>query len=272
MKKTLLSSLLALSLASTLNAAVIATVNGETINDTEADALVAAFQQGATYNNLPAEMKKRVLDDLVNRKLLLSDAKAVGIEKDPEFMTAMQNVREGIILDTYMKKIFNTIKVSDSDAKVYYDGNKDRFNQPASMRAKHILVQTEAEAKSIIDELKKLSGDAQVKKFQELAAAKSIDKGSAEQGGELGWFAQSQMVPEFGNAAAAMKKGEISSKPVKTNFGFHVILKEDFKAAGVVPFDQVKPQIVDMLKMEKFQTTIKAKGDALRQKAKIEYK
>ena len=111
-----------------------------------------------------------------------------------------------------------------------------------------------------------------VKKFEELAKSKSTDQGSAANGGELGWFGQSQMVKPFADAAFALKKGEVTQKPVKSNFGYHVILKEDSKAAGTVGLNEVKPQIEGNLKMEKFRNDIRKRGDELRSKAKVEYK
>ncbi|MCR4942849.1 MAG: peptidylprolyl isomerase [Campylobacter sp.] len=272
MKKTLISSVLAMTLASSLSAAVIATVNGEAVNDTEANALLAATAPGASYSNLPADAKKRVIQSLVDRKLILKEAKEKGIEKDPEYLKALDGAKNGIAIEIYMKKIFDSQKASDAEAKKLYDENKQAFNQPAQARAKHILVEKEADAKSIISDLKKLSGDARDKKFAELAAQKSIDKGSAAQGGELGYFPQSAMVKEFSNAVFAMKNGELSSKPIKSNFGYHVVIKQDFKPAGTIPFDKIKKQLLNDVKMQKFQAQMKTKSEQLRSKAKIEYK
>lgn len=273
MKKTLLSSIMSICVAASLNAATLATVDGEAITDTDVNAVLATMGgHGANVDQLPPEAKKQIINSLIDKKLILKDAKAKGIEKDPEFTKAMNEIRDNVLVEAYMKKIFDTMKASEADAKAFYDSNKDMFNQPASARAKHILVENEAEAKSIISSLKGLSGDALSKKFAELATTKSIDKGSAAQGGELGWFGQSQMVKPFADAVFAMKNGQISAKPVKSNFGYHIILKEDFKPAGVIPFEQVKEQIINNLKLEKFQQNIKAQGEALRSKAKIEYK
>ncbi|WP_169999673.1 peptidyl-prolyl cis-trans isomerase [Campylobacter sp. RM9328] len=275
MKKFLFPTFLSLATALSLNAAVMATVDGESIEDSEVAALLSAAMPGfdaSQLSQLPADGKKRVVDDLINRKLLLKDAKATGIEKDPEFTKAMQNVRDSIALDVYMKKMFDGIKVSDAEIKDFYNKNKENFSQPAQARARHILLGDEKEAGAVIAELKKLKGDALTKKFAELASAKSIDKGSAAHGGELGWFGQSQMVKPFADAAFALKKGEISAKPVQTQFGYHVILKEDSRPAGTVSFDQAKGQIEQNLKLEKFQGQIRQKTDALRSKSKIEYK
>ena len=171
-----------------------------------------------------------------------------------------------------MKRIFDNVKVSENEISDFYNKNKAEFAVPAQVKAKHILVAAEKDANDVIAALKGLKGDALVKKFEELAKAKSTDQGSAENGGELGWFGQSQMVKPFADAAFALKKGEITAKPVKSNFGYHVILKEDSKAAGTIGLNEVKPQIEGNLKMEKFRNDIKKRGDELRAKAKVEYK
>lgn len=272
MKKFLFPAILSLAAAISLNAAVVATVDGENINDTDISALLAAAMPGFDASKLQPNEKKRIIDDLINRKLLLKDAKASGIEKDPEYIKAVQAAQEGIAVELYMRKIFDGIKTSDDELRNFYNKNKDSLNQPAQARASHILVEDEKTANAIIAQLKNLKGDALAKKFAELAQADSIDKGSAAHGGELGWFGQSQMVKPFADAVFSMSKGSVSTKPVKSQFGYHIILKEDSKPAGVVSFEQAKPQIEQAVKMEKFQNTIRQKGDALRTKAKIEYK
>ncbi|MBR8462046.1 peptidyl-prolyl cis-trans isomerase [Campylobacter sp. faydin G-24] len=270
--KKILFPVLSLAVAMSLNAAIVANVDGESITDNDVSTVLNAAMPGFDYSKLQPDMKKRVIDDLINRKLLLKDAKASGVEKDAEYSKAIDMARESITLDLYMKKIFDSIKVSDNELKDFYNKNKDRFNQPASAKASHILVGDEKAANAIIAQLKGLKGDALSKKFAEIAQKESIDKGSAANGGELGWFGQSQMVKPFADAVFSMTKGSISTKPVQSQFGYHVILKEDSKAAGVVPFDQVKTQIDQAVKMEKFQSAIKQKSDTLRTKAKIEYK
>ncbi|WP_149704608.1 peptidylprolyl isomerase [Campylobacter concisus] len=272
MKKFLFPAVLSLAAAVTLNAAVVATVDGDAINDSDISALLSAAMPGFDASKLQPNEKKRIIDDLINRKLLLKDAKATGIEKDVDYIKAVKAAQEGIAVELYMRKLFDGIKVSDSDLRDFYNKNKASMNQPAQARARHILVEDEKTANDVIAQLKNLKGEALTKKFAELASQKSIDKGSAAHGGELGWFGQSQMVKPFADAAFSMANGTVSTKPVKTQFGYHVILKEDGKAAGTVSFEQAKPEIEQAVKMEKFQAAVRQKSEALRQKAKIEYK
>lgn len=140
------------------------------------------------------------------------------------------------------------------------------------MKAKHILVTSEKEAKDIIAELSKLSGKALNDKFAQLAKEKSIDKGSSAQGGDLGWFAESTMVKPFADAAFSMKKGTISKTPVKSDFGYHIILKEDARAKSTMSYNEVKAGIESNIKMEEFKELMNKKAQELLQKAKVEYK
>ena len=270
MNKILFASL-SLAAALSLSAAEYATVNGTKVTDKDV-AFTLAAMPGVTLEQLPKDTQKKVIDETINRKLLLDEAKKSGLDKSDEYKAALEELKNNLVLDLWMKRIFDNIKVSEGEISDFYNKNKAEFAVPAQVRAKHILVATEKDANDIIAALKGLKGDELVKKFEELAKSKSTDQGSAANGGELGWFGQSQMVKPFGDAVFAMSKGEVSKKPVKSNFGYHVILKEDSKAAGLVPFDQVKPQIENAVKMEKFQASVKQKGDALRSKAKIEYK
>ena len=130
MKKFLFPTVLSLAAAISLNAAVVATVDGENIEDSDVEALVSVAAPNLDASKMPADMKKNVINDLINRKLLVKEAKASGIEKEEEFTKAMQAVRDNVALDLYMKKIYDGIKVTDAELKAFYDKNKDRFNQP----------------------------------------------------------------------------------------------------------------------------------------------
>jgi len=165
------------------------------------------------------------------------------------------------------KRELDKIKVSDKKLKDYYNKNKDEFIEKESVHARHILVKTEDEAKKIVSELKSLKADALKDRFIALAKEKSTGP-SGPNGGDLGYFAQGQMVPEFNDKVFSMKVGTIS-QPVKTQFGYHVIYLEDKKDKKTRPFAEVKTFIEQRLKMEKFKTIIQAKMKALQEKADI---
>jgi peptidyl-prolyl cis-trans isomerase C len=157
--------------------------------------------------------------------------------------------------------------VSNKELKNYYDKNKEEFNEKETVHARHILVKDEAEAKGIAKQLKSLKGNALKNKFIELAKAKSTGP-SGPKGGDLGYFAQGQMVPEFNDKVFSMKVGNVS-EPVKTQFGYHVIYLEDKKAKKTLAFTEVKSFIEQRLKMEKFKVVMQAKMLELKNKATI---
>lgn len=267
MKKTVLALALVGSLS--LNAAVLATVDGVEITDQDLAPLLG--NNKAELDKLPDNIKKSLVDKVIERQLIIAQTKKEKINESKEYQKALEDMKENLLVSVWMKKQFDSIKISDSEAKKFYDKNKEQFVTPEQVRAKHILVAQQSEAEEILKELKNLKGEALEKKFAEIASSKSIDQGSAVNGGELGWFGKTQMVPEFGDAAFKLKKGQISGV-VKSNFGYHIIYKQDAKAKSTVPFDQVKESITHRLKEEKLSSSVSKTLDSLKSKAKIEYK
>jgi parvulin-like peptidyl-prolyl isomerase len=256
--------------AISLNAAVIATVNGQDVTDEDASLLLRQFP-GVNYETLPDDTKQQILDQVIDRKLLMSNAVNSGIEKDKEFVDTLEKIKNEIALEIWMKKEFDKVKISDSAVKKFYNENPSMFLQPERLKASHILVKTEDEAKKTIKELASLKGKAMTDKFAEFA--KSNPDQTSQTGGDLGWIGKNDpFVVEFKNAAFALKKGEISKSPVKTDFGYHVIYVEDKLAEKKLSFDEVKDQIENKLKNEEFRKNVEGQAKALRDKAKIEIK
>ncbi|WP_291953117.1 peptidylprolyl isomerase [Campylobacter sp.] len=255
-----------------LNAAVVATFDGMNITDDQINENFAPMLRGAKISDLPAEQRKALIDQYIAQQLVLKDAKAQKLENDPLYKEELERAKEAILANIYQKKIFDSIKIDEAKIKKYYETHKDRFTKSAQVKAKHILVTSEKEAKDIIAQLSKLNGKALEDKFIELAKEKSIDKGSSAQGGELGWFGESTMVKPFADAAFSMKKGTISKTPVKSDFGYHIILKEDAKAKSTIGYDEVKSGIENNLKMEEFKNIFGKKIEDLQKKAQVEYK
>ena len=230
------------------NNTVVAEVNGKKITVAE----VNAYLQGITGDNrirlqdLPAQHVKKLVKDYADT-LTVYEKKAKSIENTPQFKAAKMK----LAVDMWLKNEFNNIKISDSEAKAFYEKNKDIFFKSApQIKARHILVKDEKLAQKLINELKGLKGKALEEKFANLAKKYSIGP-SKVQGGELGWFNPKQMVPEFAKAAESLKPGEITLKPVKTRFGYHIILVEAKKSNSYIPFEKVKSQIIGYLKQQK---------------------
>ena len=269
--KNISPMLAALFFGVSLNAAVVATVDGKNISDTQINEELAPLLRGQKINSLPAQEKRLLVQQYIAQKLILEDAKRQGLDKGSEFNKMLERAKEEIALNLYQKKLYDSVKVDSSKIKAAYDRNKSQFVRPARVQAKHILVKSEADARNIINELKNLKGNELDNKFSEIARTKSID-GSAQNGGELGWFGEGDMVKPFSDAAFSLKKGEISKNPIKTEFGFHIILKKDAQAKTQLSYDQVKPSLENDYKMQEVQRLIAQKAQELYGKAKVELK
>ena len=270
MKKLLRISLAAsmLCMTSAVATDVLATVNGKNITKQDAEAFVAATSPGAHFDALDPSQKSMITNRLIDKELFAEAAKEQGIDKKPEFQRNMEKIKEELLVNMWMKEQMDNTVVSDSEAKEFYDKNIKQFMQKASVHAKHILVKTAEEAKKIIEELKSLSGEALKKKFIELAKENSTGP-SGPQGGDLGTFTKGQMVPEFSKAVWALKPGEITKEPVKTQFGYHVIYLEEKNDAKPTPYEKVKERIIASLKQKQFANKITTMAKELRKKAKI---
>ena len=272
MRKILLKSVLAASLIiGAANASdVVAVVNGKEITKSDVNQLLKAMP-GLSFEKLNPELKQKVIEQAIERELLKQYAKKSGIENDEEYKRALSKIKDDLAVEVWMKKQYDSIKVTDREAKEFYNKNIDKFSRPQQVHARHILVKDENEARKIIEELKKSPKNRLKDKFIELAKSKSIGP-SGKNGGDLGWFGKGQMVKPFSEAAFALKKGEITTSPVKTQFGYHIIYLEDKKEAGKIPFEDVKNKIKAELRMEKFQQIISKKAKELKKSAKIEKK
>lgn len=255
--------------AAALNAATLATVNGEAISTEVVDQILA--QQNVTLAQLTEEQKRQLIDQLVTSKLLAQHAIKQGVEKKAEYQQLLAHTKEAVAAEVFVKEIIDGIKVSDSEAKKFYDQNKAQMEQPAQVHARHILVETEDEGKAIIKELNAKKASAREAAFEAIAKEKSTDLGSGARGGDLGFFPKDRMVKEFSDAAFALKKGELSKAPVKSVHGYHIIYVVDKKAAGAVPFDTVKEQIKNSIKRDKFNAEFEKIVTDIKAQAKIEY-
>lgn len=276
MKKTTQTIVATLLLTCSLaTAQTLVTVNGTEITQEEVESALMNATQGR-FNEVPAEkqveFRKQVLQQLIAKELVYQDAVKTKVleskEFQDEFEKVQENIKKELAVQVWQKREVDKVNVADKELKEYYDTNKEEFNEKESVRARHILVKTEAEAMGIINDLKSLKGDKLQSKFIELAKSKSTGP-SGPKGGDLGYFAQGQMVPEFNEQVFSMKVGTITKSPVKTQFGYHVIYLEDKKPTTTRSFTEVKPFIEQRLKMEKFKAVMSDKMQELEKKASI---
>ena len=247
---------------------ILATVNGKNITKQEAETFVKSQSPQASFATLTPAQQAMIVDRLVEKNLFIELAAKEGIDKKPEFQRNMEKIKEELLVNMWMKEQMDNAVVSDSEAKAFYDKNQDKFKQKATVHARHILVKDEKEAQAIIDEMKTLKGDALKAKFIELAKAKSTGP-SGPKGGDLGNFSKGQMVPEFSKAVWGLDVGSMTTAPVKTQFGYHVIYLEGKNEAAATPYDKVKENIIASLKQQQFAKKIAEVAKELKSKANI---
>lgn len=263
---------LSLAIAS-LQAKTYATIDGKpAVTDKDLEILKQSIPN-FNYAKLSDQEKEGIIQELVNRQLILKAAKAEKLDTSKEYTEAINNIKDQLLIDLWSKKQVGGIQmpsVNDAQIKEIYKNNEGMFiNQ--EMHARHILVKTESEAKDIIKELDKAGKKAE-SKFIELANAKSIDPASkqAKNGGDLGTFQRNVMHPDFANAASNLKPGTYTQEPVQTPFGYHIIYLIKKSEPKVIPYNEAKKIIEEQIKMQNVQGGMMQKIQALREKAKIQ--
>ncbi len=255
-KLTPFSLMLALTAALAAPAALaqVAKVNGTTIPQSRADALLREVTAQGRPDS--PELRKMVKEELINREVMSQEAVRLGLNKKADVATQIDLARQNILVGAYINEMARKYPVTDEALQKAHERFKD---SPAAheYKARHILVATEAEAKAIITQIK---GGAD---FAKLATEKSRDEGTKAQGGELQWAVPASYVRPFAEALAKLKKGDMTETPVQTNFGWHVIRLEDQRPLS---FEALKPQLQQVVQRENVQ---KAIAD-LRAKAKVE--
>ncbi len=234
----------------------LAKVNGTAIPGALADWLIS--EQAAQGAPVDDQLRARVRQHLIQREALLQAARKTGLEKDPAVRQRMEYVRDDQLVNAYLQDWSKKNPVSDAQVWVEYD-KKLKALGDTEYNARHILVEKEDDAKAIIQKLGK--GE----KFATLAKA-SMDPGSKDKGGELGWSRPNAFVPEFSQALAKLAKGKYTTTPVKTQFGYHIIMLDDSRKAANPKFEEVKAQLSQGMQQEAVQKHI----GALVAKAKVE--
>lgn len=238
----------------------VATVNGKPVPQSRVDALIKTATHGQ-QGEVPPELKAQAKDQVVMREIFAQEAEKQGIPNTADYKSQLDLVRQTVLINTLFQNFIKTHPVSDTDAKAEYDKIKAE-QSGLEYHARHILVDSEDEAKKLIAQIKAGS------KFEDVAKSKSKDTGSAANGGDLDWAKPTAYVPEFSTALQALKKGQMTETPVKTQFGYHIIRLEDTRAAQFPNFDEVK----DKIKQQMEQVKLQEYQEKLRKAAKTDYK
>lgn len=243
---------------------VLATVNKDVVTQDDFLKEVNRVPEWARGQFDGQEGKDKFLDEIIKRELIFQNAIDMKLDTDEEYQTKVEEFKKMTLISLVLQKeVEEKSAVTEAEVKAFFDKNEDKFRIGTEIKASHILVETEEEAKDLLDKISK--GES----FAKLAKAHSKDKGSAENGGDLGFFGRGKMVPEFERAVLALKVGELGG-PVKTRFGFHVVKLTDIKEGEPANFEQsrgsIEKQLVSMKRKQLFDKFI----EGLKSKGKIE--
>lgn len=236
---------------------VVATINGEPVTESELTIAISDLEQ--QFAQLPEEQRRAAaLSAIIEIRLMAAAAEGAGLAEGEAFKQRMELLRQRALHSAYIEKEIAD-SVTDEAVRARYDEQVAALTPEDEVRARHIIVATEDEAKAIIAELD-AGGN-----FEEIAKEKSTD-GAAAQGGDLGYFTAGRMVPEFEQAAFALEVGAYSKEPIKTQFGWHVLKVEDKRKQQPPAFEQVAEQLKSVVLREAYF----AKIEELRGAAEVE--
>jgi peptidyl-prolyl cis-trans isomerase C len=236
----------------------VAKVDGHTITEEDVRIALDELSSGLPQQMDAAQRRTYAVDYLIDLRIVATQAAKDKLDETADFKKRLSQTRERLLMESILTREGDKGSSDEALRKFYEETVKTLKSEP-EVKAKHILVESEAEAKTALERVKK--GED----FAKLAAELSKDPGSGKEGGDLGWFEKGRMVPEFSEAAFALEKGQVS-EPVKSQFGFHIIKVEDKRDKKPPEFDAVKDQL-------KRYMTQKAQQDfvlKLREGAKIE--
>ncbi len=261
MKNKLVSRIAFVALMGSLSGAAmaqnLAIVNGKPVPLARVEAL--SQQVARSGRPVTPEIQQQIKDEVIAREVFMQEAQKMGLDTSEDFKSQMELARQTILIRELFSNFQNSHAVTDADIKAEYD-KFAAANSGKEYRARHILVEKEAEAKAIIAQLKKGG------KFDEIAKKSSKDPGSGAKGGDLDWAPAGNYVAEFSTALAALAKGQMTDTPVKSQFGYHIIRLDDVREPQLPKLEEVKPQVQQQLEQQK----LSKYQEELRSKAKIE--
>lgn len=235
----------------------VAIVNGKAVPTARLELLVKQVEaSGKPVND---EMRAQIKEEVILREIFMQEAQKQGLASTEEYRNQMELARQTILIRTLFAEYQKKHPVSDADIQAEYD----KFvaaNGGKEYRARHILVETEDEAKAIIKSIKDGA------KFEDIAKKKSKDPGSGANGGDLDWANAASYVTEFSEAMVKLDKGQMTQEPVKSQFGWHVIRVDDVRQAQLPKLEDIKPQIAQQMQQQR----LAAFQASLREKAKVE--
>jgi len=241
----------------------LAIINGKEITASEFDLRWSQLPEFARKTYAGPDGRKKFLEELITRELLLQEARKRGLDRDRALVERVERFKERSVLDHLMREeVDSRITVTVEEMKAYYAANPGSFTSPDDLRASHILVKTEEDA---LDVKKRLD---EGEDFAALAKKVSLDLSTKFKGGDLGPIKKGQTVPQFEKTLLALKVGE-TSHPVATQFGFHVIKLNDRTTGAPLSFEDARDQVKEQIQIEKKRKRFDELVASLRAKAKL---
>lgn len=235
---------------------VLAVVGGRTITEEDVQRTLMNMGQRAQQYNSP-QGRQMILDQIINKELVLMDAKKNLLEHDAEFKAELEKLKSELLANFYVEKFLRDVKVSPDEMKKYYDEHPEEFAGEETVKASHILVESEEKAQDLLNKIQ--SGEMT---FEEAAKAfSSCPSGKA--GGDLGEFGHGQMVAEFDQACFTMEVGAVAG-PVKTQFGYHLIRLDAKNPPKAISFEEARGTLEQMLLNQAQQKAYQSKMNQLR--------
>jgi peptidyl-prolyl cis-trans isomerase C len=232
-------------------------VNGVGVPRARQDLLMQ--QQGSRGMPDNEQTRAMVREELINREVIYQEAQKSGLTKNPEVQTQLDMARQEVLVSAYIRDWTRKHPVTDADVEKEYERAKAQAGDK-EYKARHILVETEEQAKSVIAELKRGG------KFDELASKNSKDPGSAQRGGDLDWNVPHTFDRQFSEAMVKLEKGKYTEAPVRTRFGFHIIQLDDIRPVKFPALNEVRQRISQQVAQNRIEELVKS----MRAKAKVE--
>ena len=243
---------------------VVAKVGSEVVTLTELNSRLSSFPEAYRSQLDKKENKVKVLNQMIDEKLLIAAAKKEGVERKSNYKDQLNTAKNQLLVNMLLdEKINQNLNVTDKDIRKFYDDNKSSFEPKEQRRVKHILVQDEQTAKKLRIAVKKGTS------FDKLARENSIDTETKSAGGDVGWFSKGEFLPAFETAAFSLKKSGDLSPIVKSDLGYHIIRLEDKQMRPEVAFEQIKTQLRQQVESQNRRTLTNEYLESLKARFKI---
>lgn len=249
---------------------VLLQVNDKKVTLQDAKDFTSKLLPNTSFDNLTLEQKRMVTNRLIERELFLQTAKKSKIEESKRYKENLQKIKEELLVQAWIESQLDNIIISDSEAREFYKNNKDKFVTKPELNLHHILFKSEEEAKEAIDYLSSVEKDKLKESFINLYNEKSLDKKEDTAKDISSADAVANIGKEASESLTTLKSGEITTEPIKSDFGYIIFYLENKSPTQTIPYELVKKNILGILRQKQFQIQLIEIAKELRARAKIE--